>query len=145
MNIIYWLIIFIVLLIIEIATVSLFSIWFCLGCLGAIAAGFFGCGLSAQIGVFAVVSGVSLFAAVPLKKKVKASVKPTNVNSLVGRETCVLEDIDNLKEQGSIKLNDVIWTARSSNGEAIPKGTKVVINEIKGVKAFVSEIKEVNR
>lgn len=141
MDIIYWLIIFIVLLIVEIATVSLVSIWFCLGALGAMAASFFGVGLVGQLGVFAVVSGVSLIAAIPLKKKVKAAVKPTNVNSLVGRVVYVLEDIDNLENRGAIKINDVVWKARSLSGEPISKGAKVVIKEVKGVKAFVDEVK----
>ncbi|MCD7904563.1 MAG: NfeD family protein [Clostridiales bacterium] len=138
-NIIAWLIIFIALLVIEIITVSLISIWFCVGCVAAMAAAYLGCGAEVQLGAFALVSAVSLIAARPLKKHVKAAAQPTNVNALVGKTTYVTEDIDNKSDKGEIKINDVIWQARSLNGEPIAKGTKVTIKEIKGVKILVAE------
>ncbi len=141
-EIIKWLIIFIALLAIEIMTVSLISIWFCAGCVAAMAAAYLGFGIEVQLGAFALVSAVSLIAAKPLKKYVKGAVQPTNVNALVGKTTYVTEDIDNKAGRGEIKINDVIWQARSLNGEPISKGTKVTIKEIKGVKVFVTEVTE---
>ncbi|MCD8157414.1 MAG: NfeD family protein [Clostridiales bacterium] len=139
-NIITWLIIFIALLVIEIITVSLVSIWFCVGCVAAMIGAYQGYGIEMQLALFAVVSAVSLIAARPLKKYVKNTARPTNVNALVGKTTYVTEDIDNKTGKGEIKINDVIWQARSLNGEPIAKGTKVTINEIRGVKILVTEV-----
>ena len=131
--IISWLIIFIVLLIIEISTVSLISIWFCLGCIAAMVVTYLGFGLQAQLAVFALVSAVSMTAARPLKKRLKKKTQPTNVNALVGKTTYVTEDIDNRNNTGAIKINDVVWKAKSVDENP----------SIKGVKAYVEKKKEV--
>lgn len=141
-NIISWLIIFIVLLIFEISTVSLVSIWFCLGCVGAMVSAYLGFGIQAQLIVFIVVSAISMACARPLKKKLKGRTEATNVNALIGKVTYVTEGIDNRLGKGSIKVNDVVWLAKSVDGEPLEKGTKVVIKEIKGVKAYVEKAEE---
>ena len=42
---------------------------------------------------------------------------------------------------GKIRIGDVEWTARASNEmQVIPKDTKVVIREIKGVKCMVEPV-----
>lgn len=140
-NVINWLILFIIFLIFEIATVSLICIWFCLGALAAMTASFFGVGLEGQLFIFAVVSLITLVLTRPAAKRFRKSIKPTNVNALIGLETYVIEDIDNEQNKGEIKVNDVIWNARSSDGSLISKGEKVVINSIQGVKVFVSKVK----
>ncbi len=137
-SVVYWLILFIVLLIIEISTVSLISIWFCLGALAAMAVSFFGAGIEWQLFVFAVVSLITLILTRPVVRRFKKSVKPTNVNALIGVETYAVEDIDNNK--GEIKINDVVWSARSVDGTPIAKGERVVVESIKGVKAYVRKI-----
>ncbi len=141
--VISWLIIFIVLLIIEISTVSLISIWFCLGCIAAMVVTYLGFGLQAQLAVFALVSAISMTAARPLKKRLKKKTQPTNVDALVGRTTYVIEDIDNRNNTGAIKINDVVWKAKSVDENPIEKGTEVTIKSIKGVKAYVEKKKEV--
>ena len=42
---------------------------------------------------------------------------------------------------GQIKVDGEVWSAISSDDVDIPKGTKVEIKEIKGVKAIVTPIK----
>ena len=44
-----------------------------------------------------------------------------------------------------VKLNGEVWTAESENNEIIEEGSKVEIQEIKGVKAIVKPIKIENK
>ena len=53
----------------------------------------------------------------------------------------VTEEINNLQESGAIRLDGVIWTARSESGEVIPAGTTITVKRIAGVKAYVEPAK----
>ena len=58
----------------------------------------------------------------------------------MGRECPVTEDIQNLQSQGQVKVNGMVWSARSTDGQHIPKGTVVRIDRIEGVKLLVSPV-----
>ena len=58
----------------------------------------------------------------------------------VGSEGYVTADIDNLAATGTVKLGAMEWTARSADGSAIKAGTRVKVERIEGVKAFVSPV-----
>ena len=74
-----------------------------------------------------------------MEKRLNGSRIKTNVNSMVGKEGRVIETIDNYNQKGIVVVNGLEWTARSSSDDLIiPEGSRVVINEIKGVKVFVS-------
>ena len=94
-----------------------------------------------QVGIFLAVSGVLLALLRPfLRKYIAPSIQKTNVDSLVGRECPVTEDIQNLQSQGQVKVNGMVWSARSTDGQHIPKGTVVRIDRIEGVKLLVSPV-----
>ena len=64
----------------------------------------------------------------------------TGTQRLLGETVVVLEDIDNARDQGTVKLAGEIWTARSYlDDHAIPAGTRVEVVEIKGATALVTE------
>ena len=92
------------------------------------------------ITVFLVVSILLLLFTRPVvEKRLNESRVKTNVNSMIGKEGRVTETIDNYNQKGIVIINGLEWTARSSRDDLIiPEGSKVVINEIKGVKVFVS-------
>ena len=73
-----------------------------------------------------------------VRKYVTPKVTATNAQALVGQVVLVTESIDNLAAQGAVKVNGVVWTARSASGANIPAGTKVQIDRIEGVKLFVT-------
>ena len=50
----------------------------------------------------------------------------------------VTVDIDNNSAAGNVKLGAMEWSARSSSGAPIAKGTLVKVDRIEGVKVFVS-------
>lgn len=138
----YWLIALAVLLVIEIITLGLTTIWFAGGALVAFVLALFNVPLLVQIAVFLVVSILLLVFTRPVvEKKLNGSRIKTNVNSMVGKEGRVTEIIDNFNQKGIVVINGLEWTARSSSDDLIiPEGSRVVINEIKGVKVFVSPL-----
>lgn len=141
MESLYWLIAMILLGILEAVTVSLVSLWFAGGALAAMVASLLGAPIWLQVAVFLVVSGILLACLRPLAKRSVGEKTKTNVDSLMGQQALVTEDIDNLTAQGAIRVNGNTWTARSTNGKPIPAETRVVIDRVEGVKLYVTPVK----
>jgi membrane protein implicated in regulation of membrane protease activity len=137
-----WLIVLVVFLVIEIITLGLTTIWFAVGALLAFFAAWLGAPEGIQLAIFFVVSFVLLFFTRPLvQKKLNDSREKTNVNSMIGKEGKVLETIDNFNGKGRILVGGMEWTARALEEEnVISEGAKVTIQEIRGVKAIVTEV-----
>ncbi len=135
-----WLIGLVLFLIIEIATLGLTTIWFAGGALVAFAAALLGLPLPIQIVLFFLVSFALLFFVRPVvQEKLNASREKTNVNSIVGREGKVLEPVDNFNGTGRILVGGMEWMARAADeGDIIPVDSRVVIQEVRGVKAIVA-------
>ena len=131
-------------LLLEGSTAAMVSVWFAGGALAAMIATVFTDALWLQITVFFVVSAVLLALLRPLARKL-AQIKKTatNVDGVIGKTGVVLEDIYNLAPAGQVKLDAMIWTARSTTGEKIPVGTVVRVDRVEGVKLYVTINKEV--
>lgn len=139
MNPIIWLVLMVVFLIAEAATVSMVSLWFAAGSLVALAANLLGSPIWLQVVLFLAVSALLLASMRPLvRKHFTPKITRTNVDSIVGSQGYVTADIDNASAAGQVKLGPMEWTARSTDGTPIPKGTLVQVDKIEGVKAFVS-------
>ena len=138
-----WFAAILVFIMLEVSTVSLVSTWFAVGSLAALIVSLFSGPLWLQFVVFLVVSVALLAALRPLVRKyIKPKLVPTNVDSVIGSEGYVTEDIDNLSATGQVKLRGMFWTARSADSQPIPKGTLIRVDRIEGVKAIVSPVKE---
>ena len=136
-----WLILMILFLIMEANTVSLVSAWFAVGALAALIASLFGATPVVQTVLFLVISVSCLAGLRPLVRKyIRPKIVPTNTDALLQSQGYVTEDIDNLAAHGQVKLGAMEWTARSTNGDRIPKGTLVSVDKIEGVKAFVTPV-----
>lgn len=144
MATIVWLVLLIGFIVLEAACpIHLVSIWFAVGALAAAVTAMLGGQIWLQVTVFAVLSGALLAALWPFVKKfLKPRLTKTNVDSVIGTEGYITDDVDNLSATGQVKLGGMYWTARSTGGNIIPKGTLVRVDRIEGVKAFVSEVKE---
>ena len=136
----YWLIALAVFLVIEIITLGLTTIWFAGGALVAFILAIFGVPILVQVAIFLIVSIVLLvFTRPAVEQKLNSSRFKTNVNSMIGSEGKVMETVDNFNEKGMVIINGQEWTARSSSDDlVIPEGSKVVVDSVKGVRAFVS-------
>ena len=137
-----WLAIMAVLLIVEAACpFHLVSIWFAAGALVAMIISMLGGELWLQIIAFCIVSGALLAGLWPfIRKFLNPHLTKTNVDSVIGSEGIVTADIDNLNAVGQVKLGGMEWTARSTSGANIPTGTRIRVDRIEGVKAFVSPV-----
>lgn len=140
----FWLIALVVFLIIEIITLGLTTIWFASGALIGFITAWLGMPLGIQLAVFFVVSFVLLIFTRPVvQKRLNSSRIKTNVNSMIGKEGKVVKDIDNFNETGQIIVDGMEWMARAADeSEKIAAGQRVVIQEIRGVKAIVTSVTE---
>ena len=133
-----WLVLIILFIVMEASTVQLVSIWLAVGSLAALVPAILELSLAVQVIVFIVVSAVCLVFTRPFVKKVLAVKKVnTNADRTVGEFGLVTETIDNLAETGAVKLDGVIWSARSEDGDRIPTGSVITVKRITGVKVFV--------
>ena len=141
---IIWVVLFAVFVVFEAVTVQLVSIWFAIGCLGGVIANLCGTSTTLQIAIVIILSVICLIITKPLAKKLtknKADSK-TNADLLIGKEAIALEDVDNIRETGYIKVNGVEWNVKSFDNKLILKGTKVEIKDIVGSKLIVDIVKE---
>lgn len=138
----FWLSLAIALLVIELSTTQFVSIWFAIGAgvTSLIKAIFTDIGVIWQAMIFVLISAVLLIATRPFVKRFlhkKGKDSETNLELVLGKEAIVVEEINNIKGEGAIKINGLVWSARSSDNSQIPVDTVVVFKEIDGVKAIV--------
>ena len=133
-----WLGLIVAFIAVEAATVNLVSIWFIGGAVAGLVCAILGGPALLQWTVFIAVSAGLLALLRPvLKKYLRVKPMKTNADRLVGQEALVTEQIDNLRETGAIRINGVLWTAKSADDTQIPIGTRVVIERIEGAKVYV--------
>lgn len=140
-----WLILAVIFLIAEAATVTMVSLWFAFGALAAMVVALSGGGVGFQVFVALAVSAALLACLRPMvRKHFTPRLTKTNVDAVVGSQGYVTADIDNAAATGTVKLGAMEWTARSTPGTVIPKGTLVKVDKIEGVKAFVTPVEVPN-
>ena len=138
---IIWFSLLLVFLVVEAACpIHLVSIWFSAGALVAMVASFFGAAVWLQALLFLVVSSALVVLLWPfIKKFLNPKLTKTNVDAIVGSEGYVTTDIDNVSATGQVKLGAMEWTARSTSGSNIPKGSLIRVDRVEGVKVYVSK------
>ncbi len=139
-----WLCLAILLVIVELVTTQLVCVWFALSAMvtATITAIFkdMGFGIAWQIVVFVLLSIALLFATRPLVKKLlkrRSEKQKTNLELYIGKEAVVVEDIDNIKGEGAVKINGIVWSARTNDGSPLKRDEIVIFKEINGNKAIV--------
>ena len=139
MSYLIWLILAIVFLAIEFGTVTLISLWFVGGSVAAMIVALCGGPLWLQILVFAIVSLILLLLVRPfLRKYINPKNVRTNVDAIIGKQALVCEAIDNLSAHGAVRINGVVWTARTADGKPVPIDSIVTVQAVDGVKLIVS-------
>ena len=136
-----WLGIAVALLVIECCTTDLVSIWLALGSgiTTIIVAIFPGIPVPWQIIMFVVFSAVLLTLTRKFVKKYLSRNKSqsTNLELYYDKTAVVVEEINNELAHGAVKVNGLVWTARSENNEVIEKDALVLFKKIDGNKAIV--------
>ncbi len=138
-TIAFWVAALVVFLIVEAVTAGLVSIWFVFGSLVALICAALGAAVWLQIFWFVIVSVATLVLTRPLVKRyVDSRSVATNADRSIGRAAVVTERIDNLAATGAVKLDGVVWTARSTDDAVtIETGERVTVRAIEGVKLIV--------
>ena len=133
----FWLFFAVAAAVVESQTCDLVALWFVPGALTAMLFALFTDWVWLEITVFLVLSVLMLVLAKTVLKKhlPQHKAEKLNADSYIGEHGVVTEDIDNIRETGSVKLKGLIWTARSDDdAEKIPAGTVITVCEIAGVK-----------
>lgn len=137
-ELIFWAIFFVSAIIIESYSTQLISIWFALGALCSFVLSLFQPDFLIQFIVFVVVSFVCLLLTRPfIKKFTIKNNQPTNVDMIINSCGIVIETIDNLKDNGRIKVGDLSWKAKSLNNDIIQLNEEICVKKIEGVTAYV--------
>lgn len=135
-----WLIIAGICLVIEMITTGFLIFWFGIGALlTMIVSFFFPSNLILQTIVFIVSSTLLIFLTKPLVEKLTKSdnAVKTNAYSIIGKKGIVTQDINPTHGIGQIKVSGEVWSAKTSDGSIIEKGSQIEVIQIDGVKAIV--------
>lgn len=133
-----WLVLIIAFVVVEAFTYQMVSVWFAGGALCALAAMLCGANTTVQWCVFVGVAILLLICTRPLVRKLmKNKGEKTNVDSVVGKQVVVTEEVNNLLSTGQAKLSGNVWTVRSSEDTIIEPGTTVTVEKVEGVKLIV--------
>lgn len=138
----FWLILSIIFLIIEATTTALVSIWFTAGALLASLVATVINSFFVQFLVFIVLSAICLvFSKSFYDKNIRKVQKDEILEKFLEKRATVVEDIPSSYEAGKILVNGVTWKAISLTGEAIKKGSIVVVKEVNGLTLGVKILK----
>lgn len=136
-----WLFVTALALIIEFITTDLVSIWFVGGGLIGMILSLASVPWGIQVVAFLIVSFALLFSLRKIiLKRFKGQEVNLNADRAIGKTFRLLSAIT-FDDAGSIKVNDVTWTAVSKNNMPIPAGKIVKVVEIKGNK-YIVEMEE---
>lgn len=135
-----WLVIAGALFVGEILTAGFLLLWFAIAAVIAMLVSFVTTNLFIQVLVFVIVSILLLIFTRPLLSKyVKSNNTITNSNAIIGKMAIVTEEISLLNSTGQINVDGEVWSAKTMDPNlTIPKGSRVEIFGIDGVKACVA-------
>ena len=141
-----WIGVLVASIVIEACTLDLISGWFAVGALIPLILSACNVGWEIQVVVFVIVSAVSMISLrkVAIKYLFKNSNSKTNVDALVGKTVRMLTETD-FDTVGTVKVNDVVWSAVGVNQETIEKGQLVEVVAIEGNKLKVKQIQDKNK
>lgn len=127
----------------EIFSMGFFILWFGIGAAVAGVLAILGFNAGWQWGSFVVVSGV-LFAATRRLAERFTKKQPPGIGAdrFIGKVGVVLEDIDNIKNTGRVRIDKDEWRADSDTDEIISTGKKVKVIGLDGTHLVVQTVKE---
>ena len=138
-----WMVVAAIFVIGEILTLGFFLLWFGIGAAVAGILAMFGLGGSWQWGAFAIVSGVLFVLSRRFAERFSKKQPPgIGADRFVDKKGVVLEEVDNIKNSGRIRMGKEEWRAESDTGEVIPVGKMVEVARVVGTHVVVKILKE---
>jgi membrane protein implicated in regulation of membrane protease activity len=127
----------------EIFTAGFFLLWFGIGAAAAGILALLGFGPGWQLGAFVIVSGVLFVVSRRFAERFSKKQPPgIGADRFIGKEGVVLEEIDNVKNTGRVRLKKEEWRADSETDEVIPEGARVEVVRLDGTHLVVKIFKE---
>lgn len=127
----------------EIFTLGFFLFWFGIGAAVAGVLALLGLSFGWQLAAFVVVSGVLFIASRRFAERFSKKQPPgIGADRFVGLEGIVIEEIDNAKNTGQVRVQKDEWRADSETGETIPEGARIIVIRLDGTHMVVKIKKE---
>lgn len=127
----------------EIFTAGFFLLWFGIGATVAGVLALLGLGIGWQLGAFVVVSGALFVASRQFAERFSRKQPPgIGADRFIGLQGQVLEEVDNVKNVGRVRLQKEEWRAESESGENLPVDTLVEVVRLDGTHLVVKKIKK---
>lgn len=127
----------------EIFTMGFFLLWFGVGALAAGVLALLGLGMGWQLIAFIVISFL-LFAISRSFAERFTKTQPPGIGAdrFIHKKGVVIEEIDNIKNTGRVRIGKDEWRADSHTDENIPVGKTVEVVSVDGTHLVVEIIKE---
>jgi membrane protein implicated in regulation of membrane protease activity len=127
----------------EIFTAGFFLLWFGIGAAVAGVLALLGLGFGWQLGAFVVVSGVLFLVSRRFAERFSKTQPPgIGADRFIGLQGQVLEEIDNVKNTGRVRLQKEEWRAESETGENLLIDMRVEVVRLDGTHLIVKKIEE---
>ncbi len=136
-----WMLAGAILLIGEVLTVGFFLLWFSIGAFIAGLLALLGISQFWQLLSFVVISAILFAISRKFAEKVTKS-QPDGIgaNRMLGKTGIVLEEINNEKNTGRVRIDQDEWRADSCNDNVIETGIRVKVIDVKGTRLIVEPI-----
>jgi membrane protein implicated in regulation of membrane protease activity len=140
-----WMILAAICIIGEIFTAGFFLLWFGIGALVAGLLALLGLGAGWQWAAFVVVSGVLFVVSRRFAERFTKKQPPgIGADRFIGKRGVVLEEIDNAKNTGRVRIDKEEWRADSDTDTVISVGSRVQVTRLDGTHMVVKPIEEEN-
>lgn len=127
----------------EIFTMGFFLLWFGVGAAVAGVLALVGLGPGWQLGSFVVVSLVLFVVSRRFAERFTKKQPPgVGADRFIQKRGVVIEQIDNLKNTGRVRIGKEEWRADSHSDEVIPVGQTIQVTRVDGTHLVVKTIKE---
>ena len=138
-----WIILGIAFFIIEIFTPAFFFASLGVGAFAAAIAAFYPVSFTLQIvcltlGTFVVFLGIRPL--INQLQRTRSDQRKIGIQALVGETALVIETIDPSGHSGRVKLKGEDWKAAAVDGDMIADGSRVAVEKIEGVTAYVRRL-----
>jgi membrane protein implicated in regulation of membrane protease activity len=136
-----WIVLGVLLIIGEIFTAGFFLIWFGIAAIIAGVLAFFELSPVWQGVAFVIISAILLAGTRRLADKFTKKQPPgIGADRFIGKIGVVLEEIDNDKNTGRVRVEEDQWRADSLKGDIIPEGSKIQVMKLEGTHLVVKKI-----
>lgn len=138
-----WMVIAAIFVIGEIFTAGFFLLWFGIGAAAAGILAMLDFGAGWQWATFIVVSGLLFIVSRRFAERITKKQPPgIGADRFIGMMGVVLEEVDNIKNTGRVRIEKEEWRADSDTGETIPVDKRVEVTRLVGTRLIVRTLKE---